>query len=74
MHHLARRVHAGIGAAGALHARAFAAEAGERLLQRLLHGAPRLLPLPADIGAAVIFDNELVARHGDHPSAAKAAA
>ena len=41
---LAERVHAGIGAAGALDAQIFAAEGGNRLLDDLLHGerhAPR---------------------------------
>ena len=44
----------------------------DRLLQRLLHRAAVLLPLPADEGAAVIFERELVARH--QPMSAKAGA
>ena len=60
---LAERVDAGIGAAGALDHDGLAGEGGDRLLDRLLHGAAVLLALPADEGAAVIFDGELVAGH-----------
>ena len=60
---LAQRMDAGVGAPGALDHDGFAGEGGDRLLDRLLDGAAVLLPLPADEGAAVIFDGELVARH-----------
>ena len=53
---LAGRMHAGIGAAGALDAQVLAAKGGDRLLDRLLHGTAIGLPLPADIGRAVILD------------------
>ena len=36
--HLAQRVHAGVGAASAAHARRLAAEAEQRILERALHG------------------------------------
>ena len=60
---LAEGMDAGIGAAGALDRDRLAREGGDRLLDRLLHRAAVLLPLPADKGAAVIFDGQLVARH-----------
>ena len=60
---LAERMDAGIGAPGALDRDRLAGEGGDRLLDRLLHRAAVLLALPADIGAAVIFDGQLVARH-----------
>jgi hypothetical protein len=63
MHDLAQRMHAGIGAAGGDALHGLAAEFVDRLLQRLLHRRAVLLPLPADEGAAVIFEDELVARH-----------
>jgi hypothetical protein len=60
---LAQRMDARIGAPGALDRGRLAAEGGDRLLDRLLHRAAVLLALPADIGTAVIFDGQLVARH-----------
>jgi hypothetical protein len=63
MRHLVGRVDAGIGAPGAMHPHRLAGEALDRLLDRLLHRAAVQLPLPARKGRAVIFDDELVARH-----------
>ncbi len=54
---------AGVGAPGALDHDRLAAKGGDRLFDRLLYGAAVLLTLPADIGAAVIFDGQLVAGH-----------
>ena len=60
---LPARVHAGIGAAGALHVRAFARQRRDRRRQHALHGRLVGLHLPAGKGRAVIFDSELIARH-----------
>ena len=64
MRDLPRRVDAGIGAAGAADRHVLAAKPLDRLLDRRLHGMLPGLPLPAGIGAAVIFDVEAVAGHG----------
>ena len=62
---LTQRMHAGVGAAGAMDdAPRAALERGDRLLEPLLHRHPVLLPLPADERAAVIFDGEREAGHG----------
>ena len=61
---LAARVHAGIGAAGALHQRLSPLKRLDRRRQHALHGRLVGLDLPAGEGRAVIFDGELVARHG----------
>ena len=61
---LAERVHAGVGAPGALYADRFAAEALRRIHQQPLHARSVVLDLPADKGPAVIFDGKLVAGHG----------
>src|ERR1700688_4854045 len=63
MRHLPERMHAGIGAAGAVDANRFAADRLDRVFQRALHGSAIVLDLPAAEGAAVIFDEELVAGH-----------
>ena len=63
MSHLAARVHAGIGAAGALHQGLFARQRLDRRRQDALHGRPVGLDLPAGEGGAVIFDGQLVAGH-----------
>src|ERR1700744_6327861 len=63
MRHLTQRMHARIGAAGAMHAHLFAADRFDRGLQRALHRWAVLLNLPAAIGRAVIFNNELVTGH-----------
>ncbi len=64
MRDLAQRMHAGIGPAGGLYRHRFAAERVDRLLQRLLHRRPVRLALPAAKRPAVIFEGQLVARHG----------
>src|SRR5262245_6521937 len=61
---LADRMHARIGAAGAMDRDALAAEGGDRLGQHALHGRSALLDLPAGERRAVVFDDQLVARHG----------
>ena len=70
MHHLARRMHAGIGASGADGSTRCAGDERQGLLQRRLHGrfippASRLTglvqPLPAGEIAAVVFDAQRVA-------------
>ncbi len=61
---LAERVDAGVGAPGAEHRRRLAREVPDRLLDRLLDRGAVLLALPADEGAAVVFEDEPVARHG----------
>ena len=63
MRHLAARVHAGIGAAGALHQHLFAGQRLDRRRQFALHGHLIGLDLPAAERRAVIFDGQLVARH-----------
>jgi hypothetical protein len=57
-------MHAGVGAAGALHPHGPALEALDRFLQRLLNRAAVDLALPAGEGRPVVFDDELVAGHG----------
>ena len=57
-------VNAGIGPPGAMHADRFAAERRDGFFERLLHGIAVGLILPADKIRAVIFDGQLVARHG----------
>ena len=64
MRDLAGGVHAGIGAAGPDHLDVLAAELAHRLLERLLHGIPATLPLPAAKRPAVILERQLVAGHG----------
>ena len=61
---LTQRVHAGIRAPRPLHAHLLAAKGLERLRQHALHRRTVILDLPADERPAVIFDSELVARHG----------
>ena len=56
-------VHAGIGAAGALDRCPFAGHFEDGLLDGALHAWSVRLPLPAHIGAAVIFDGEAEALH-----------
>ena len=53
-----RRMHAGIGAAGAERGDGLGGEAAERSLQLVLHGAARGLALPAFVGLAVVADAE----------------
>ncbi len=63
MRDLPERMHAGIGAAGAVHANLLAADRLDRGLQRALHRGAVVLDLPARERRAVIFDDELVAGH-----------
>src|SRR3546814_18510407 len=64
MRDLPERMDAGIGASGALYRDPFAGEGEYCLLDRLLHGRAVRLALPADEGAAVVFDDDLPTRHG----------
>ena len=61
---LAQRMHAGVGASRAMGDRALGRHGEKRALQRFLNGKAVLLPLPADERRAVIFEDELEARHG----------
>ena len=61
---LAERVHARVGASGALDRGALAGEGSDRVRQHALHRDAIVLHLPADKRGAVIFDGELVAGHG----------
>ncbi len=63
MRDLRQRMHAGIGAAGALHAHGLADGRLDRRLERALHGRLMVLHLPAAERAAVVFDHQPVARH-----------
>ncbi len=63
MRDLRQRMHAGIGAAGAVNANRLAADRLDRGLQRALHRGAVVLDLPAAERRAVIFDDELVAGH-----------
>ncbi len=60
---LRARMNACIGAACRTQRQIFSAELLKRLLNRVLHGMAIFLPLPADIGRAIIFDCDLVTRH-----------
>ena len=68
MRDLRQRMHAGIGAAGAVNADLFAADRLDRVLQRALHRRAVLLDLPAAERRAVILDDEFVAGHQDSRS------
>src|SRR6516162_10722094 len=63
MRDLPKRMHAGIGAAGAMNANLFATDRLDRVFQCALHRRTVFLNLPAAERGAVIFDGELVARH-----------
>ena len=63
MRDLAERMHAGIGAAGALNPHLLAANALIAVIDRALHGRRVVLDLPAGKRRAVIFDDEFVAGH-----------
>src|SRR3984957_16765601 len=60
---LAARMNPGVRAPGAMSGDVFAARGADRLLQRLLHGRPIGLPLPADERRAVIFERPFVTGH-----------
>jgi len=60
---LAQRMHAGVGASRAMDGRALAGHGEKRAFKRLLDRKAVLLPLPADERRAVIFEDELKARH-----------
>src|SRR5208282_3238370 len=64
MRDLRQRMDPGIGAAGAMHGDALAAEALGGGFQDFLHRKPVSLALPADQAGAVIFERQLVAGHG----------
>ena len=64
MRDLAPRMDAGVGAAGALHVDALAAEGEHGVLERRLDRRAGVLALPADERPAVVLDGDLVARHG----------
>src|SRR6476661_10644100 len=63
MRDLRERMHAGVGAAGAINANLLAANRLDRVLQRALHRSAIVLDLPAAERRAVIFDDEFVAGH-----------
>src|SRR5579871_4847967 len=63
MRHLPERMHAGIGAARAMHTHIGAAGRLDRSLECALHRRMIGLKLPAGKRRAVIFDGELVAGH-----------
>src|ERR1700712_1669719 len=63
MRDLRQRVHAGIGAAGAVDADMLAADRLDRGFQCTLHRRAIVLYLPAAKWPAVIFDDEFVPRH-----------
>jgi len=63
MRDLARGMHTGIGPPGADDRDRMPGEAADRRLHGRLHRWPVHLPLPADKGAAIIFEDELVAWH-----------
>src|SRR5450631_1280874 len=65
MRDLPERMHAGVGAAGAIDANLLAADRLARILQRALHRSAIVLDLPAAVRPAVIFDSEFVAGHVD---------
>ena len=63
MRDLRQRMHAGVGAAGAINANLLAADRLDRVLQRALHRSAIVLDLPAAERRAVIFDDQFVAGH-----------
>ena len=63
MRDLRLRMDAGVRAAGALHQHFFARQGFNSRGQHALHGQLVSLDLPAGEGPAVIFNDELVARH-----------
>ncbi len=63
MRDLPKRVHAGIGAAGAMNPDRLAADRLDRVLERPLHRSAIILQLPAAERRALIFDDEFVAGH-----------
>src|ERR1700716_867112 len=73
MRDLCQRVHAGIGAAGAVNANMLAADRLDRVFQRALHRGAIVLDLPAAERCAVIFDGQLVAGHIDPGRASSSA-
>jgi hypothetical protein len=62
---LTERVHPGIGPPGGDHRHLLAAESAHGVFQRLLHRSAFTLPLPAAKRPAVIFQDQLVAGHGE---------
>ena len=64
MRDLPERMHAGVGAAGALDRHIFAGELPDRDFDFALHGRRIGLALPAGKRRTVILDQDFVARHG----------
>ena len=64
MRHLAKRMHAGISAAGAAWDGLLAGEGFYGFGEATLDRCAIRLHLPADEGRAVIFEGELIAGHG----------
>ncbi len=67
VHDLPEGVHTGVGAPGGVAGHGLAAEAVDRLFEGLLHARPVVLTLPADEGAAVVFQHQLEAGHDSGP-------
>ena len=65
---LAERMHAGIGAPGAVHGNALAGEFLDRVLQRRLHRRAVRLALEPDERRPVVFDRDAPAGHDPHPN------
>src|SRR4030088_1960507 len=65
MRDLRQRMHAGVGAARAMHAYMLAQDRLDRGFQRALYGGAIVLDLPAAERPTVIFDCQLVAGHID---------
>src|SRR6202171_6263491 len=65
MRDLRQRMHAGVGAARAMHANMLAADRLDRGFQRALYRGAIVLDLPAAERRAIIFDDEFVAGHID---------
>ena len=63
MRDLPQRMHAGVGAAGAMNPHRLAADRLDRVFQRALHRRTIVLQLPAAERRAVIFDCKFVAGH-----------
>src|SRR3546814_7246636 len=63
MSDLSEGMDAGIGPARSLDGNGLGPQREDRTLQRLLHEMAILLPLPADIGVAALFDGYAVTLH-----------
>ena len=67
MRHLCQRMNARVGASRAEQCHLLPGKRGNGILQCGLHGMVRRLPLPAKIGATIIFDVDAKTRHGQSP-------